>query len=534
MTTPNPASPSGARSANPAPALMPRRRRIAIAGAVAGLGLMTALPALTPAIAQLKSDAPTIETPYGRAPLTFADLIEKVKPSVVSISVVAGGGDKTAENTDPRGLPEGFPDIPEDSPFYEFFKRLPKEFRNAPQTPKPPQQAQGSGFVISADGYVVTNNHVVDGATKIQVSFDDQEKIDAELIGTDPRTDLALLKIKSTKTFPHVKFANKPVRVGDWAIAVGNPFGLGGTVTAGIVSALGRDIGSGPYDFLQIDAAVNRGNSGGPTFSLDGDVIGVNTAIFSPSGGNVGIAFAVPAKTAIEVIEQLKSSGKVSRGWLGVKIQNVDDDTASALGLPGAKGALVSEITPNGPAAGSGLKVQDTILQVNEDDIADSRDLARKIADYAPDTTVDVKVWRNNKPENVKVKLGMFPGSPDEIAKLEQGKPVQKKEVEKTTLDLLGLTVGPVTGDNAEGVSITEVEPSSDAAEKGLRPGDVIVQVQGETVGKPADVASEIAKVQEMGRSAVMLSVKSQDRTRFVAVQLKKDTAKSGKEKDKG
>lgn len=532
MTTANPASTAGTRSASPAPVARPRRRGVAIAGAVAGLGLLAGLPVLTPAVAQLKSDTATIETPFGRAPLTFADLIEKVKPSVVSISVVSGG-EKTADNADPRGLPEGFPDIPEDSPFYEFFKRLPKEFRNAPQAPKPPQQAQGSGFVITPDGYVVTNNHVIDGATKIQVSFDDQEKIDAELIGSDPRTDLALIKIKSSKTFPHVKFAQKPVRVGDWAIAVGNPFGLGGTVTAGIVSALGRDIGSGPYDFLQIDAAVNRGNSGGPTFSLDGEVIGVNTAIFSPSGGNVGIAFAVPAKTAIEVIEQLKSSGKVSRGWLGVKIQNVDEDTASALGLPGAKGALVSEITPNGPAAGSGLKVQDTILQVNEDSIADSRDLARKIADYAPDTTVDVKVWRNNKPENVKVKLGNFPGSTDELAKLEEGKPV-KKETEKTTLGLLGLTVGPVTGDSPEGVAITEVEPSSDAAEKGLRPGDVIVQVQGESVGKPADVAKEIAKVQEMGRSAVMLSVKSQDRTRFVAVQLKKETAKDGKDKDKG
>jgi serine protease Do len=527
MTTPNPASPSGAQSASLAPAA-PRRRRAAIVGAVAGLGLLTAWPVLTPAIAQLKPDAATVETPFGRAPLTFADLIEKVKPSVVSISVVSSG-EKTAENADPRGLPEGFPDIPEDSPFYEFFKRLPKEFRNSPQTPRPPQQAQGSGFVITPDGFVVTNNHVVEGATKIQVSFDDQEKLDAELIGTDARTDLALLKIKSSKTFPHVKFAEKSVRVGDWAIAVGNPFGLGGTVTAGIVSALGRDIGSGPYDFLQIDAAVNRGNSGGPTFSLDGEVIGVNTAIFSPSGGNVGIAFAVPAKTAVEVIDQLKNKGKVSRGWLGVKIQNVDEDTASALGLPGAKGALVSEITPNGPAAGSGLKVQDTIMQVNEDAIADSRDLARKIADYAPDTTVDVKVWRNSKPENVKVTLGMFPGSSDELAKLEQGKPVAKKEIEKTSLELLGLTVGPVAGENVEGVSITEVEPSSDAAEKGLRPGDIIVQVQGESVGKPGDVAKQIAKVQELGRSAVMLSIKSQDRTRFVAVQLKKAQAKEEK-----
>ncbi len=298
MPTPRHARDALAGSASPGPVARQafRRRSLAIAGAVAGLGVLAyGMPVLSPALAQLAPGAPGVETPYGRAPLTFADIIEKVKPSVVSISVVAS--DKSDESASAQGLPEGFPNVPEDSPFYEFFKRLPKEFRG-PQTPRPPQQAQGSGFVISADGFVVTNNHVIDGADKIQVSFDDQEKLDAELIGTDPRTDLALLKIKSDKTFPHVKFSEKPVRVGDWAIAVGNPFGLGGTVTAGIVSALGRDIGSGPYDYLQIDAAVNRGNSGGPTFGLAGEVIGVNTAIYSPSGGNVGIAFAVPAKTA--------------------------------------------------------------------------------------------------------------------------------------------------------------------------------------------------------------------------------------------
>ena len=525
MPTPHAARDSGSGSANLGPAAVgaSRRRKLAFAGAVAGLGLVAAaLPALSPALAQLKPDAPSVETPFGRAPLSFADIIDRVKPSVVSISVVQGGGDKVADKGDERGLPEGFPDIPEDSPFYEFFKKLPKEFKG-PQAPRPPAQAQGSGFVITPDGYVVTNNHVIDGASKIQVSFDDQEKLEAELIGTDPRTDLALLKIKSAKTFPHVKFAQKPVRVGDWAIAVGNPFGLGGTVTAGIVSALGRGIGSGRYEYLQIDAAVNRGNSGGPTFGLDGEVIGVNTAIYSPSGGNVGIAFAVPAKTAIEVIEQLKSKGKVSRGWLGVKIQNVDEDTAAALGLESPKGALVSELTPGGPAAASGLKAQDTILQVNSDVIADSRDLARKIADYAPDTTVDVKVWRNNKAETVKVKLGTFPGSSEEIAKLEEGKPADAPS-EKTALDM--------ARDGAdEGVAITEVDAASDAAQKGLRPGDVIVQVQGEPVAKPSDVADQVKKVQEMGRSAVMLSVKSQDRTRFVAVQLKKpdDAAKDKK-----
>jgi serine protease Do len=332
-----------------------------------------------------------------------------------------------------------------------------------------------------------------------------------------------LLKIKSSKTFPFVKFAENPVRVGDWALAVGNPFGLGGTVTAGIVSALGRDIGSGPYDYLQIDAAVNRGNSGGPTFNLAGEVIGVNTAIYSPSGGNVGIAFAVPAKTAIEVVEQLKSKGSVSRGWLGVKIQNIDEDAAAALGLPDTKGALVSELTPGGPAEAAGLRPQDTILQVNADKITDSRDLARKIADYAPDTTVDVTVWRNNKSETVKVKLGKFPGSSEEIARLEQGKPVEQPSAGKTTLDMLGLTLGPARPGTGEGVAITEVDPNSDAAQKGLRPGDVIVQVQGEPVTKAADVAAQVEKVKEMGRTAVMLSVKSQDRTRFVAVQIKKE-----------
>ncbi|MGE3229725.1 MAG: Do family serine endopeptidase [Hyphomicrobium sp.] len=486
----------------------------ATVAALATAGILAGGLALKPAFAQLAPDAPSVETPFGRAPLSFADIIEKVKPSVVSISVVAGGkSDKNA-----KGLPEGFPDIPEDSPFYEFFKNLPKEFKNMPQ--QRPTQAQGSGFVISEDGYVVTNNHVVEGATKIQVSFDDQEKLDADLIGTDPRTDVALLKLKSTKQFHAVKFSDKQPRVGDWALAVGNPFGLGGTVTAGIVSAQGRDIGSGPYDFIQIDAAVNKGNSGGPTFNLEGEVIGVNTAIFSPSGGNVGIAFAVPARTAMDVITQLKKSGSVSRGWLGVKIQNVDEDTAAAIGLGEAKGALVSEITPNGPASSSGLKVQDAIVQVNGDKIADSRDLARKIADYAPDTTVDVKVWRGNKEETVKIRLGKFPGSSEEIAKLEQGKS-GGDDATSTALEQLGLTLAPPkSGD--EGVAVTEVDPDSDAAEKGIKAGDVILEVGGTTVTGPGDVADGVKKATDLGRKAVMLYIKSADQRRIVPIQLKK------------
>ncbi|WP_083567055.1 Do family serine endopeptidase [Hyphomicrobium sp. CS1GBMeth3] len=502
---------SGAKSGPTSQGTSGRRVARATIVAVASAAVLAGGVAITPTLAQLAPDKPGVETPFGRAPLSFADVIEKVKPSVVSISVVAGSKGRTG----PSGLPEGFPEIPEDSPFYEFFKNLPKEFRNMPQ--QRPTQAQGSGFVISADGYVVTNNHVIEGATKIQVSFDDQEKLEADLVGSDPRTDIALLKLKSSKTFPFVKFSDKPVRVGDWALAVGNPFGLGGTVTAGIVSALGRDIGSGPYDFLQIDAAVNKGNSGGPTFNLEGEAIGVNTAIFSPSGGNVGIAFAVPARTAIEVIEQLKKTGSVSRGWLGVKIQNVDEDTAAAIGLTNAKGALVSEITPNGPASSSGLKVQDAIVQVNGDKINDSRDLARKIAEYAPDTTVDVKVWRGNKEETVKVKLGKFPGSTDELAKLEQGKSVDPAS---TALEQLGLTLAPAKA-GGEGVSVTEVDPSSDAAEKGIKAGDVILEIGGDVVSGPSDVAEGIKKAKDLGRRAVMLSIKSSNQTRYVPVQLK-------------
>ncbi len=334
---------------------------------------------------------------------------------------------------------------------------------------------------------------------------------------------MALLKIKPNAThkqFHAVKFADKPGRVGDWALAVGNPFGLGGTVTAGIVSALGRDIGSGPYDFIQIDAAVNKGNSGGPTFNLQGEVIGVNTAIFSPSGGNVGIAFAVPARTAMEVIDQLKKTGTVSRGWLGVKIQNVDDDTAAALGLKEPKGALVSEVTPNGPAAGSGLKVQDAILQVNTEKIADSRDLARKIADFSPDTTVDVKVWRNNGEQTVKVKLGKFPGSSDEIAKLEQGK--QGDSQDGTELEQLGLTLAPNSVTKDGGVAVTDVDPESDAAEKGIKAGDVILEVGGEQVTGLNDIVDGVKKAKELGRTAVMLHIKTQDQKRIVPIQLKK------------
>ena len=511
--------------------------RLGLSAAALAGGLLAAGPLLAPgpAYAQLKP-ADSVETAFGRAPITFADIIERVKPSVVSVSVVSGGANaKMASKDDPsekgkdkgkgnRRLPEGMPDIPKDSPLYDFFfKNMPK---GGEQQEERPSQAQGSGFVISTDGYVVTNNHVVEGATKIQVNFDNQEKYDAELIGTDPRTDLALLKIQSSKTFPIVPMATKPPRVGDWALAVGNPFGLGGTVTAGIVSALARDINPGPYEFIQIDAAVNKGNSGGPTFNLNGEVMGVNTAIFSPSGGNVGIAFAIPAKTVNDVVEQLKKSGSVSRGWLGVKIQNVDEDTSAALGLPDMKGALISEITTDGPAADSGLKVQDTILQVNADKINDSKDLARKIADLRPDAMVDLRVWRGGSEQNLKVKLGKFPGSAEEIAKLEQGQGPAKddeKADDDVQVEQLGMKLAPSKpSSGSEGVTIADVANNSDAAEKGLKAGDVILQVDGTAVTSPEDVVAGVNRVFGGGKKAVMVTVKTAEQKRVLPLRFGK------------
>ena len=469
-------------------------------------------------LAQQRSDQGVV-TPFGRAPGSFADIVERVKPAVVSIQVSGGGGPKVAKNErggdqDKRGGGGGkdfFPNLPDDHPLNDFFKNLPKEFRGGPR----PTQAQGSGFVISPDGYVVTNNHVIDGGSKIQVSFDRDTKFDADLVGTDQRTDLALLKIKANgKTFPYVKFAKAMPRVGDWVIAVGNPFGLGGTVTAGIVSAQGRDIGSGPYDYMQIDAAVNKGNSGGPTFNLDGDVVGVNTAIYSPSGGNVGIAFAIPSITATEVVDQLKTSGSVKRGWLGVRIQSLDEDMAASLGLNEAKGALVNDVTTPGPAATAGVKNGDTILEVNGHKINDSRDLARQIANYAPGTKVDVKVLRGQREQSIPVTLGNMPTNP-ELASNDSSppSPAQGPEVAQ-----LGLTVTS----NREGVMITDVDPSSDAGQKGIRVGDLILEIGGFPVAGPDDVTKAIREANKLQRKAVLMRIKSGSETRFVAVQLKK------------
>lgn len=509
-------------TAQPRSGPLPRRSRAPLIAALAGasaLALMAAAPP-APLHAQPKAESAAVQLP-GRAPLSFADIVERVKPTVVSV-FVTNGTPRVAKN-DRRGFeaPEPFPDLPDDHPLNEFFKNLPRDFRGlpGPRSAPRPTQAAGSGFVISADGYVVTNNHVIDNASKVVVAFDEHNKYDAEVVGADPRTDLALLKINApNKTFPFAKFAAKPPRVGDWVLAVGNPFGLGGTVTAGIVSALSRDIGTGPYDYMQIDAAVNRGNSGGPTFNLEGEVVGINTAIYSPSGGNVGIAFAVPASTAAEVVAQLEKSGSVSRGYLGVKIQSIDQDTAASLGLSDAKGALVSDVTPNSPAAAAGLKTQDAILAVNGDTIADSRELARKIADIAPNTRVDLRILRNNKEQTVNVKLGTFPGTREELARLEKGGPA------KSDVNALGLSLAEAQGPRGgkmEGVQISAVDPSSDAATKGLKAGDIIVEVNSQPVANPQEVEAAVKGAKDLGRKAVLLSVMQGDQKRIVAVQMK-------------
>lgn len=492
-----------------------------LAGAsLLGLGVLTTLPGgginISPAVAQ----------DFSRAPASFADLADKVRPAVVSI-FTRNGNEGPAMGRGPGGRDFPFPELPPEHPFREFFDQFrrgqPEGGPGGPRGERRPSRAQGSGFLISSDGFIVTNHHVVDKAEQIEVTFESEEKYKAKLVGSDPRTDIAVLKLETDKTFDsYLRFSDKEPRVGDWVLAVGNPFGLGGTVTAGIVSAGGRDIGSGPYDFLQIDAAVNRGNSGGPAVNLDGNVIGVNTAIFSPSGGNVGIAFAVPAQIVKNVVDQLREKGKVSRGWLGVNIQNLDDNLAESLGLKETKGALVSRILPDGPAAKSELREEDVILSVNGKPIQNSRDLARTIAEMQPNVIAKMDVFRRGKQQTVNVKLGEFPNN-EQFAALNAPEP----EDSSRELEGLGLSLAPASdvpgSKEKEGVAITEVDPASDAADQGLRKGDIILEVQGTKVGTPEDVENGIRTARENGRRAVLLQVKSRDQQRFVALPLKGD-----------
>ncbi len=431
----------------------------------------------------------------------FSSLVERVMPAVVSVEVKI----QNAANTEPSQ------EIPEQ--FKEFFEQFPQFRDRFPGRPNrgPRGMAQGSGFVISSDGYVITNNHVVDNASEVTVKFQNGEDFSAEVIGTDPKTDLALLKIKSDKSFPSVQLSATEAKVGDWVMAVGNPFGLGGTVTSGIISARGRDIGNGPYDdFIQIDASINRGNSGGPAFNLEGEVIGVNTAIFSPSGGSVGIGFAIPASIVKDVVDSLKANGTVTRGWLGVRIQPVTDELAEGLGLDKAQGAIVSEVTEGSPALAAGLKQGDTILKMGDDEISDARDLSRTVAKIAPGQKVPFTIIRDGKQTTIDVALGAMPADPAKQA----AKPVAKISANVASL---GLEVAPA--DDGAGVKVVEVKPDSPAADRGIRAGDVILEMAGKEVNSAADVNSALGADDN---KRVLMLLKSGENQRFVALPRSK------------
>ncbi len=488
-------------------------RSAAHLGMTAILALSLAIPLTAPAAAK----AP---------PSSFADLAERLLPAVVNVA--------TTQTVQDRGPTMDMPQFPPGSPFEEFFKDFFE--RNGGNKPQQPRRAQslGSGFLISADGLVVTNNHVIADADEITVRLSDDTEFPAKLLGTDTKTDVAILKIEpGERALPFVKFGNSDeLRVGDWVVAIGNPFGLGGTVTAGIVSARGRDIGQGPYDdFIQTDASINRGNSGGPLFNLDGDVIGINTAIFSQSGGSIGIGFAISSKLASSVVGQLREFGRTRRGWLGVRIQQVTDEVAESLGLDRARGALVADVNPDGPAKSAGIQAGDVILKFAGQDVSEMRELPRIVAETEVGKTVDVQVWRDGKAMNVTAKLGELEAAEQASLKQEeQASPAPDKGAQGR-VDALGLGLATLTpqlraeyslGDQVEGVVVTEVDPAGTAGEKGLRPGDVIVEVAQDEVRSPDDVARGVKGATEKGRKSVLLLIERQGEKRFVALRIDK------------
>ena len=453
------------------------------------------------------------------APGSFADLADKLLPAVVNIS-------STQKMEQPEDFPE-MPQFPPGSPFEDFFEQF-MERHGRQGMPNVPQASLGSGFVIDADkGLIVTNNHVVKDAEDVRVTFHDDTTLPAEIIGRDEKTDLAVLKVKSTKKLTAVKFGNSDVlRVGDWVLAIGNPFGLGGTVTAGIVSARQRDINAGPYDdFIQTDASINRGNSGGPMFNVSGEVIGINTAIFSPSGGSVGIGFAIPSALAKPVIDQIVEFGRTRRGWLGVRIQSMTDDIAESLGLKDTRGALVATITPGGPAEKAGLQTGDVILEFNGAPVTDIKSFPRMVAATPINKAVDLTYWRDGRRVTAKVTVG-------ELEKAEKDGLITSGTRESDNgvkVEKVGMTVEDMSdqlrqdyniGRDVEGVVITDVAKDSEAADKGLLDGDVIVEINQQPVIKAKEVADIIHKALEEKRSSLLLLVNREGDVRFVALKL--------------
>src|SRR5579872_5033959 len=489
----------------PRRSLFSARKVALMASVVAGLGIAaygfgpSAGPGgdifATSAHAQVNNEVRKVDRPVG-----FADIVERVKPSVISVKVNIN--EKIAKND--NGDNEDSPFQP-GSPMERFFRRfggpdLPPGLRGGPRG-RGVVTGQGSGFFISADGYAVTNNHVVDGADKVEVTTDDGKTYTAKVIGTDARTDLALIKVEGGSNFAFAKLSDGKPRIGDWVLAVGNPFGLGGTVTAGIVSASGRDIGNGPYDdFIQIDAPVNKGNSGGPAFNTEGEVMGVKS-----------------------VIAQLKDKGSVSRGWIGVQIQPVTPEIADSLGLKRAEGALVAEPQANGPAAKAGIESGDVITAVNGETVKDARELARTIGGLAPGTAVKLSVLHKGQDKVISLNLGQLPNTLE--AKADTDNNDKGNTTRGTDVPKLGLTLAPansVAGAGKEGVVVTDVDPKSPAAERGFKEGDVILEVGGKSVANVGDVREAIAAARNENKNSVLMRVKSGGSARFVAIPLAK------------
>ncbi len=479
------------------------------------------------------------------APDGFADLAAKLLPAVVNISstqTIKPGQDNNDDSDTPNapgnrgGGNRGTPDIPQfppGSPFEQFFKDFLNRNRQGQgqgqQDALPRQQTSlGSGFIIDPSGLVVTNHHVVENADKVTVTLQDGTNFKAEIVGQDTKMDLALLRIKSNKPLPAVKFGDSDkTRVGDWVVAIGNPFGLGGSVTAGILSARARDINSGPYDdFLQTDASINRGNSGGPMFNMDGEVIGINTAIYSPSGGSIGIGFAIPSDLAKPVLEQIRDYGHPRRGWLGVNIQNVNDEIAESLGLDKPKGALIASVHEGGPAQVAGIQPGDVVLMFDGKPITDMRELPRVVAETPIDKTVKVMVWRKRAEVDLDVKVGEL----KDEAQVAAASPKQEKpQAPVKAVKALGLSLANLTpelreryglANDVSGVVITDIDNGGPSADKGMRAGDVVVEVAQDDVKTTDQILTKVDEAKKAGRKSVLLLVDRQGDLRFVAVKI--------------
>jgi serine protease Do len=490
------------------------RRTLIAGGAALALFAGFAAPTLLSATAQ-EINPGAVAAPAG-APMSFANLIERVRPAVVSISVRQRPD--AAQAPAIEGLPPGFEEF----------------FRGRPGRPGPAPTSLGSGFFVDQSGTIVTNHHVIEGAEEITVRTSDGRDIQADLIGSDEATDIAVLRVRGGGRFPYVTFDDAShVRVGDWVVAVGNPFGLDGTATAGIVSAMGRtDAGSSAYvDYMQIDAPINRGNSGGPTFDLAGNVIGVNSAIFSPTGGNVGIGFAIPANTANSIVQQILSNGRVTRGWIGVSIQPLDEDIARSLGLEEARGALVASVTPDGPAARAGIQQGDVILTFAGQRIENSRDLTQRVGATAIGANSRVEILRSGQRRTLNLRLGERPSEQTLAAANPTPNATPEPEQEQqggVAQSSLGVSVRPLTAEdrtryelraNESGLVITSVEPTSDAAQKGIRPGDVIMQAGGRAIRTAAELTTAVDAARRANRP-LLLQVSNRAGRGFVAVDV--------------